>query len=195
MGWRCSANNKRQAGKVAKAVAFLPRVLARSISIPGAKAIPRFDPASGSRVDIGHGPRFSRPTSVTMSLTPAEFRGEFADVIVGNPANLNPTNNVGKSLFGASGEVAYHVPLGPILGGNWEAVPFYRYTYQNFQTGGFAGTDLNFPTGSGRMQLHDVGVAIYPTPEGTPAVNGIGFPFRSRMTKAFPFVTLGNCCR
>ncbi len=107
--------------------------------------------------------------------TGLEFRGEFADVIVGNPANLRanndtgPTNNVGKSLFGASGEVAYHVPLGPIfgpiLGSNWEAVPFYRYTYQNFQTGGFAGTDLNLPTGSGRMQFHDVGVAIYPTPE------------------------------
>ena len=103
--------------------------------------------------------------------TGLEFRGEFADVIVGNPANLranndtDPTNNVGKSLFGASGEVAYHVPFGPILGGNWEAVPFYRYTYQNFQTGGFAGTDLNLPTGSGRMQFHDVGVAVYPTPE------------------------------
>jgi hypothetical protein len=103
--------------------------------------------------------------------TGLEFRGEFADVIVGNPANLranndtDPTNNVGKSLFGASGEVAYHIPFGPILGSKWEAVPFYRYTYQNFQTDGFAGTDLNFPTGSGRMQFHDVGVAIYPTPE------------------------------
>jgi hypothetical protein len=103
--------------------------------------------------------------------TGLEFRGEFADVIVGNPANLranndtDPTNNAGKSLFGASGEVAYHIPFGPILGSKWEAVPFYRYTYQNFQNGGFAGTDLNFPTGSGRMQFHDVGVAIYPTPE------------------------------
>jgi hypothetical protein len=103
--------------------------------------------------------------------TGLEFRGEFADVIVGNPANLranndtDPTNNAGKSLFGASGEVAYHIPFGPILGSKWEAVPFYRYTYQNFQTGGFAGTDLNLPTGSGRMQFHDVGVAVYPTPE------------------------------
>jgi hypothetical protein len=107
--------------------------------------------------------------------TGLEFRGEFADVIVGNPANLranndgDPTNNVGKSLFGGSGEVAYHVPLGPIfgpiLGSNWEAVPFYRYTYQNFQTGGFGGTDFNLHTGSGVMQFHDVGVAIYPTSE------------------------------
>jgi hypothetical protein len=89
----------------------------------------------------------------------------------GNPANLranndtDPANNVGKSLFGASGEVAYHIPFGPVLGSKWEADPFYRYTYRNFQTGGFAGTDLNLPTGSGRMQFHDVGVAIYPTPE------------------------------
>ncbi|MGH6848644.1 MAG: hypothetical protein ACREC0_14785 [Methylocella sp.] len=107
--------------------------------------------------------------------TGLEFRGEFADVIFGNPANLranndtDPTDNVGKSMFGGSGEVAYHVPLGPIfgpiLGSNWEAVPFYRYTYQNFQTGRFAGTDFNFPTGSGIMQFHDVGVAVYPTPE------------------------------
>lgn len=107
--------------------------------------------------------------------TGLEFRGEFADVIFGNPANLranndtDPTNNVGKSMFGGSAEVAYHIPLspivGPILGSNWEAVPFYRYTYQNFQTGGFAGTDLNLPTGSGQMQFHDVGVAVYPTPE------------------------------
>jgi len=103
--------------------------------------------------------------------TGLEFRGEFADVIVSNPANLrasndtDPANNVGKSLFGASGEVAYHITFGPVLGSKWEAVPFYRYTYRNFQTGGFAGIDLNLPTGSGRMQSHDVAVAIYPTPE------------------------------
>jgi hypothetical protein len=99
--------------------------------------------------------------------------GEFADVIFGNPANLranndtDPFDNVGKSMFGGSAEVAYHVPLGPIfgpiLGSNWEADPFYRYTYQNFQTGGFAGTDFNFPTGLGVMQFHDVGFAVYPT--------------------------------
>ncbi len=107
--------------------------------------------------------------------TGLEFRGEFADVIFGNPANLranndtDPFDNVGKSMFGGSAEVAYHVPLGPIfgpiLGSNWEAVPFYRYTYQNFQTSGFAGTDFNCPTGSGVMQFHDVGFAVYPTPE------------------------------
>jgi hypothetical protein len=107
--------------------------------------------------------------------TGLEFRGEFADVVFGNPANLranndtDPTDNVGKSMFGGSAEVAYHLPLnpflGPVLGSNWEAVPFYRYTYQNLQTGGFAGTGLNLPTGSGQMQFHDVGIAVYPTPE------------------------------
>jgi len=107
--------------------------------------------------------------------TGLEFRGEFADILIGNPANLrvnndlDPFNNVGKSLWGASGEVAYHLPLspffGPILGSNWEAVPFYRYTYQNFQTGGFAGTDLNFPVGFGRTQFHVAGIAVFPTPE------------------------------
>lgn len=107
--------------------------------------------------------------------TGLEFRWEFADILIGNPANLranndlDPFNNVGKSLWGASGEVAYHIPLtpffGPILGSNWEAVPFYRYTYQNFQTGGFAGTDFNFPLGFGRTQFHVGGLAIYPTPE------------------------------
>lgn len=113
--------------------------------------------------------------------TGLEFRGEFANVLIGNPANLranndtDPFNNVGKSLWGASGEVAYHIPLspffGPILGSNWEAVPFYRYTYQNFQTGGFAGSDFNFPTGAGKMQFHDVGLAVYPTPELVLKVN------------------------
>jgi hypothetical protein len=107
--------------------------------------------------------------------TGLEFRGEFADILIGNSSNLrvnndlDPFNNVGKSLWGASGEVAYHLPLspffGPILGSNWEAVPFYRYTYQNFQTGGFAGTDLNFPVGFGRTQFHVAGLAVYPTPE------------------------------
>jgi hypothetical protein len=113
--------------------------------------------------------------------TGLEFRGEFVDVLIGNPANLranndgDPFNNVGKSLWGASGEVAYHIPLtpffGPILGANWEAVPFYRYTYEDFQTGGFAGSDLNWPSGSGIMQFHDVGLAVYPLPSLVLKVN------------------------
>jgi hypothetical protein len=109
--------------------------------------------------------------------TGLEFRGEFVDVLIGNPANLranndtDPFNNVGKSLWGASGEVALHIPLGPILGANWEAVPFYRYTFQNFQTGGYVGSDLNLPTGAGKMQFHDIGLAVYPLPSLVLKVN------------------------
>jgi hypothetical protein len=91
-------------------------------------------------------------------------------VIFGNPANLranndsDPTNNVGKTMYGYSGEVAYHFPLGTILNSEWEAVPFYRYTYQNLQTGGFAGTDVNAPTGAGQTQFHTAGIAVFPSP-------------------------------
>jgi hypothetical protein len=100
-----------------------------------------------------------------------EMRGEFVHVTFGDPANLranndsDPTNNVGKTMFGASGEVAYHVPMGTILNSDWEAVPFYRYTYQNLQMGGFAGTDVNTPTGAGQTQFHTAGVAIFPSPK------------------------------
>jgi len=103
--------------------------------------------------------------------TALEFRGEGVYVIFGNPANLranndsDPTNNVGKSMYGYSGEVALHLPMGTILNSEWEAVPFYRYTYQNLQTGGFAGTDLNMPTGAGQTQFHNLGVAIFPSPK------------------------------
>jgi hypothetical protein len=103
--------------------------------------------------------------------TGLEFRGEYAEAIFGNPANLranndsDPTNNVGKTMFGVSGEIAYHIPLGTILNSNWEAVPFYRYTYENLQTGGFAGTDANIPTGAGQLQFHTAGVALFPSPQ------------------------------
>src|SRR5262249_50539914 len=100
-----------------------------------------------------------------------EFRGEYVQTIFGNPSNLranndsDPTNNVGKSMFGYSGEVAYHFPLGTILNSEWEAVPFYRYTYQNLQTNGFAGTDVNAPTGAGQLQFHTAGIAVFPSPK------------------------------
>jgi hypothetical protein len=99
--------------------------------------------------------------------TGLELRGEGVFVTFGNPANLranndsDPTDNVGKTMYGASGEIAYHFPLGTILHSEWEAVPFYRYTYENLQTKGFAGTDLNTPTGAGQLQFHNVGIAIF----------------------------------
>lgn len=103
--------------------------------------------------------------------TGIEFRGEFAEAFFGNPANLranndsDATNNVGRTMYGLSGEVAYHFSLGTIMQRDWEAVPFYRYTYENLQTGGFAGTDANAPTGAGQLQFHTVGVAVFPTPK------------------------------
>jgi hypothetical protein len=103
--------------------------------------------------------------------TGLELRGEYVRASFGNPANLranndsDPTNNVGKSMFGYSGEVAYHFPLGTILNSEWEAVPFYRYTYQNLQTNGFVGTDVNAPTGAGQLQFHTAGIAVFPSPK------------------------------
>ncbi|WP_300164921.1 hypothetical protein [Bradyrhizobium sp.] len=103
--------------------------------------------------------------------TGLELRGEYVRAEFGHPENLranndsDPTNNVGKDMYGYSGEIAYHVPLGTILNSEWEAVPFYRYTYQNLQTGGFAGTDANLPTGAGQRQFHTAGFAIFPSPK------------------------------
>jgi hypothetical protein len=100
-----------------------------------------------------------------------EFRGEYFRAEFGHPENLranndsDPTDNVGKSMYGYYGEIAYHVPMGTILNSEWEAVPFYNYTFENLQTAGFAGTDLNTPTGAGQRQFHTMGVAIFPTPK------------------------------
>jgi hypothetical protein len=103
--------------------------------------------------------------------TGLELRGEGVYVTFGNPANLranndtDPTNNVGKSMYGASGEIAYHIPLGTFMSSDWEGVTFYRYTYENLQTGGFAGTDANLPNGSGQLQFHTAGFAVFPSPK------------------------------
>jgi hypothetical protein len=100
-----------------------------------------------------------------------ELRGEVVHVSFGNPANLranndgDPFNNVGKTMWGTSGEVAYHFPIGPFIGSDWEAVPFFRYTYQNLQMPGFAGTDLNSPTGAGEQRFYTTGFALFPTPQ------------------------------
>jgi hypothetical protein len=89
----------------------------------------------------------------------------------GNPANLranndgDDTNNIGKTMYGYSAEIAYHFSLGTILESEWEAVPFYRYTLENFQARGFTGTDLNAPTGKGQVQFHTAGIAIAPSPK------------------------------
>lgn len=100
-----------------------------------------------------------------------EFRGEGVLVSFGNPAALRAnndsdgTNNVGRTMWGISGEVAYHFRLGEALGGDWEAVPFYRYSYMNKQTDGYSGADINTPTGAGQQHYHTLGVAVFPTPQ------------------------------
>jgi hypothetical protein len=102
--------------------------------------------------------------------TGLELRAEYAYVNFSNPENLRANNdsivenNVGKDMYGYSGEIAYHFPLGNILGSDWEAVPFYRYTRQNLQTGGLFGIDPNGSTGSGDMTFHDIGLAVFPNP-------------------------------
>jgi len=102
--------------------------------------------------------------------TGLELRAEYAYVRFSNPENLranndtDDTNNVGKTMYGYSAEVAYHFPLGNILGSDWEAVPFYRYTRQNLQTNGLFGTDPNNPEGHGDQTYHHVGVAVFPNP-------------------------------
>jgi hypothetical protein len=55
--------------------------------------------------------------------------------------------------------------MGTILNSDWEAVPFYRYTYENLQASAFAGTDFNLPTGHGQLQFHTAGLAIFPSPK------------------------------
>jgi hypothetical protein len=100
-----------------------------------------------------------------------EFRAEYVQVFFGSQRNLranndtDPTNNVGSTMFGLSGEVAYHIPLGTWLGSQWQAVPFYRYTYEDLQTSGYRGTDANAPTGAGQLRFHTVGAAVFPTPK------------------------------
>ncbi len=100
-----------------------------------------------------------------------EARAEYVIAEFGSPSNLranndsDPTNNVGKSMYGYSAELAYHLPLGNILNSDWELVPFYRYTFQNFQTAGYAGTDVNAPTGAGQTRFHNVGIAVFPSPQ------------------------------
>jgi hypothetical protein len=106
-----------------------------------------------------------------MPGTGFEARGEYVQVFFGHPANLranndtDPTNNVGRTMYGLSGEVAYHFSIGTYLGSAWQAVPFYRYTYEDLQTKGFSGSDLNTPTGAGKLQFHTAGLAVFPTPQ------------------------------
>jgi hypothetical protein len=170
--FRQLSNDMAYAGKLDLAPPFVPG-LAASVS---AYYTPNTTPR-GAHDDLGN---LLGRSSLTMfdaefryrvPNTGLELRGEYARVVFGNPANLranndsDPTNNVGKTMWGWSGEAAYHFALGTILNSEWEAVPFYRYTRENLQTAGFAGTDANLPTGAGQLQFHSVGIAIFPSPK------------------------------
>jgi hypothetical protein len=166
------SNSVAVSGRLDVAPAFLPG-FAGSVS---AYYTPNTTPR-GAHDDFGS---FLGKSSLTMfdaefryrvADTGLELRGEYVQARFGHPENLranndtDPTNNVGKTMYGYSGEIAYHVPLGNIISSDWEAVPFYRYTYLNLQTAGFAGTDANTPTGQGQRQYHTAGFAIFPSPK------------------------------
>jgi hypothetical protein len=122
---------------------------------------------------LGHDSVTMLDTEVRYRLprTGFEFRGEVVDAIIGTPRNLranndgDPENNVGNHLWGFSLEAAYPIDLSDYVHNGWELVPFYRYTYENLQTGGFAGIDENLPTGQGQRQFHTFGLALFPTPQ------------------------------
>jgi hypothetical protein len=106
-----------------------------------------------------------------------ELRGEYVRANFGSPVNLranndgDPFNNVGRFMYGYSGEIAFHIPLGTILNSEWKLVPFYRYTYQQLQAIGYGqltgvgGTELGLPTGAGQTRFQDFGLALFPSPK------------------------------
>ena len=97
-----------------------------------------------------------------------ELRAETVVAGFSNPGNLranndgDATDNVGRTMWGASGEIAWHCRWPKA---DWDVVPFYRYTREVLQTEGFEGQDANNPTGSGRLQFHTIGVAVFPLPQ------------------------------
>ena len=126
----------------------------------------------GTEVPLGKNAMtiFNTEARYRVPNTGLELRAEYANVNFSNPENLranndlDDTNNVGKNMWGYSGEIAYHFRAP----NDYDIVPFYRYTRQNFQTSGMLGSDLtnglNNITGSGDMTFHDVGVAVFPNP-------------------------------
>ncbi len=96
-----------------------------------------------------------------------ELRAEAVGVRFSHPENLranndgDPTDNVGRSMWGYSAEAAYHWAAQKGV----DVVPFYRYSRIDFQTSGYRGTDPDAPTGAGNVQYHSAGVAVFPTPE------------------------------
>ena len=97
-----------------------------------------------------------------------ELRAEAVGVAFSNPGNMRANNdgdaenNVGSTMWGISGEIAWHCHWPGANG--WELVPFYRYTGESRQNEGFDGADVNQPTGAGRLNYHTIGLAVFPAP-------------------------------
>jgi len=166
-------NSLAYTGRLSYSPAFLPGFAGSTAVYYSPNTTPRGAYADFLGIPLGSSSLWIVDTEGRYLLpnTGFELRGEYDQVWFGNPANLranndtDPTDNVGKTMYGFFGEIDYHFKFGPILNQEWEAVPFYRYTYENLQTGGFAGTDQNLPTGQGQRQFHTMGVAVFPTPE------------------------------
>jgi hypothetical protein len=176
--FRQLSNDLAYAGKLDFTPAFLPGL---GLSVSGYYSLnttPR-----GAHDDLGNPlgrsslTMFDAEFRYRIPYTWLELRGEYVRTNFGSPVNLranndgDPTNNVGKFMYGYSGEVALHIPLGTILSSEWKAVPFYRTTYQNLQTCGYAqpsgvaGTDFCLSTGAGQRRFQDFGVAVFPSPK------------------------------
>jgi hypothetical protein len=151
---------------------FIPG-LAGSTSVFYTPNVTPRDSHADNGAPLGHSSVTMVDTEVRYRIpnTGFELRGEFVDVFLGSPGNLranndgNPENNVGDHMWGGSLEAGYHIELNRFIHHGWELVPFYRYTYEDLQTGGFSGTDTNLPTGQGKRQFHTIGLAAFPAPQ------------------------------
>jgi hypothetical protein len=174
-GFAQLSNQFAVTGRLSYTPSFIPGFAGSSAVYYSPNITPRgayADLPDGTEVPLGKNAMtiFDTEARYRMPNTGLELRAEYAYVNFSNPENLranndlDDANNVGKDMWGYSGEIAYHFRLP----NDYEIVPFYRYTRQNLQTGSVLGFDpvngLDNPTGSGDMTFHDVGVAVFPNP-------------------------------
>ncbi len=107
--------------------------------------------------------------------TGLEARGEYVFVSFGNPANLranndsDPTNNVGKTMYGYSGELAYHLPL---------RLPFAPWQHPVERLGGGSVLSLHIPEhANGRIRRHRSEHADRGRSDAVPQRRRCGLPF------------------
>ncbi|MGC2776741.1 MAG: hypothetical protein WA418_14030 [Bradyrhizobium sp.] len=173
--YRQLSNELAYTFRLSYAPSFLPGFAGSSAVYYSPNVTPRGAYATlpdGSEVPLGKNAMtiFNTEARYRVPNTGLELRAEYAYVNFSNPENLRANNdlvddnNVGKNMWGYSGEIAYHFRAP----NDYDIVPFYRYTRQNFQTAGVLGSDitngLHNVTGSGDMTFHDVGLAVFPNP-------------------------------